>query len=194
MASIRLGCEGCRGGMRPYSEAPGGFAWKFLRGEDTCEKSKAWSHAWELRETGHWKSKVLEEQESRETAVGDSQFIVLLLLLSRFSHVRLCATPGTAAYQAPPSMGFSRQEHCSGLPLPSPQFIVRLEHMSGFGKWKGIWYMTVLRILPCRKKNIIWETREPWKDFKLRSDVVRSEFQKYWLENNSMYSETSLVV
>ena len=36
------------------------------------------------------------------------------------SRVRLLATPWNAAYQAPPSMGFSRQEHWSGLPLPSP--------------------------------------------------------------------------
>ena len=36
------------------------------------------------------------------------------------SCVRLYATPQTAAYQAPPSMGFSRQEYWSGLPLPSP--------------------------------------------------------------------------
>ena len=46
--------------------------------------------------------------------------LLLLLLLSRFSRVRLCATPWTAAYQASPSMGFSRQEHWSGLPFPSP--------------------------------------------------------------------------
>ena len=39
------------------------------------------------------------------------------LLLSR---LRLRATPWTAAYQAPPSMGFSRQEFWSGVPLPSP--------------------------------------------------------------------------
>ena len=44
--------------------------------------------------------------------------LLLLLLLSRFSHVRLCATPWMAAYQAPPSLGFSRQEHWSGLPMP----------------------------------------------------------------------------
>ena len=44
----------------------------------------------------------------------------LLLLLSRFSRVRLYATPQTAAHQAPPSLGFSRQEHWSGLPFPSP--------------------------------------------------------------------------
>ena len=40
--------------------------------------------------------------------------------LSRFSRVRLCVTPQTAAHQAPPSLGFSRQEHWSGLPFPSP--------------------------------------------------------------------------
>ena len=44
-----------------------------------------------------------------------------LLLLSHFSRVRLCTTPQTAAHQAPPSPGFSRQEHWSGLPSPSPQ-------------------------------------------------------------------------
>ena len=43
-----------------------------------------------------------------------------LLLLSRFSHVQLCATPETAAHQDPLSLGFSRQEHWSGLPFPSP--------------------------------------------------------------------------
>ena len=42
------------------------------------------------------------------------------MLLSHFSRVRLSATPETAAHQAPPSLGFSRQEHWSGLPVPSP--------------------------------------------------------------------------
>ena len=54
---------------------------------------------------------------------------LLLLLLRRFSRVRLCATPETAAHQAPPSLGFSRQEHWSGLPFPSPM------HESEKGKW-----------------------------------------------------------
>ena len=94
--------------------------------------------------------------------VSADESMLLLLLLSHFSRVRLCAThrwqptrlrrpwdspgkntgvachcllhcvkvksesevaqsrPWTAAYQAPPSMGFSRQEYWSGLPLPSP--------------------------------------------------------------------------
>ena len=44
---------------------------------------------------------------------------VLLLLLSRFSRVRLCATPQTAAHQASLSLGFSMQEHWSVLPFLS---------------------------------------------------------------------------
>ena len=49
-------------------------------------------------------------------------YTLLLLLLSQFSCVRHCATPETAAHQAPLSLGFSRQEHWSGLPLPSPMY------------------------------------------------------------------------
>ena len=49
------------------------------------------------------------------------QIQLLLLLRSRFSRLPLRATPQTAAHQAPPALGFSRQEHWSGLPFPSPQ-------------------------------------------------------------------------
>ena len=53
------------------------------------------------------------------------------------SHVRLLATPWTAVYQAPPSIGFSRQEYWSGLPLPSPPSVLS-GAQSGeeeIGKW-----------------------------------------------------------
>ena len=50
----------------------------------------------------------------------NAELLLLLLLLRRFSRVRLCATPWTAAYQAPLPMAFSRQEYWSGLPLASP--------------------------------------------------------------------------
>ena len=63
---------------------------------------------------------------------GDSGCLgwtLALLLLSRFSRVRLCVTPLTAAHQAPLSLGFSRQEHWSGLPFPSPM------HESERWKW-----------------------------------------------------------
>ena len=53
------------------------------------------------------------------------------------SRVRLFMTPWTAAHQAPPSMGFSRQEYWSGLPLPSPM------NLLGDHKWWGL--MTDMR-------------------------------------------------
>ena len=58
-----------------------------------------------------------------------ADMLLLLLLLSNISSVRFCATPQTAAHQAPPSLGFSRQEHWSGLPFPSPM------HESEKWKW-----------------------------------------------------------
>jgi len=47
---------------------------------------------------------------------------VKVKLLSR---VLLLVTPWTSTYQVPPSMGFSRQEYCSGLPLPSPDWVTK---------------------------------------------------------------------
>ena len=61
-------------------------------------------------------------------------------------HVRLFATPWTAAYQAPLSMGFSRQEYWSGMPLPSPKVLIQLNKKQTFwlksGKriWIDIFY------------------------------------------------------
>ena len=51
--------------------------------------------------------------------VMPGQVTLRLLLLSRFSRVRLCG-PRDGSLQAPPSLGLSRQEHRSGLPFPSP--------------------------------------------------------------------------
>ena len=57
------------------------------------------------------------------------------------SHVWLFVTPGTAAYQAPPSMGFSRQEYWSGVPLPSPCPSLTIS--------KFLFFMSVSPLLPC---------------------------------------------
>ena len=67
----------------------------------------------------HHSSKTAILQRSAFFTVQLSHPYMLLLLLSHFSHVQLCVTPWTAAYQAPLSMGFSRQEYWTGLPLPS---------------------------------------------------------------------------
>ena len=52
------------------------------------------------------------------------------LKVKSLSHVQLFVTPWTAAYQAPLSMGFSRQEYWSGVPLPSPFCLFYLDLIS----------------------------------------------------------------
>ena len=59
-------------------------------------------------------------KEVKLSLFADNMILYMLLLLHHFSRVRLCVTPETAAHQAPLSLGFSRQEHWSGLPFPSP--------------------------------------------------------------------------
>ena len=70
--------------------------------------------------------------------------------MKSLSRVRLLVTPWTAAYQAPPSMGFSRQEYWSGVPLPSP-WITKLVPLIDFeiffvllyNIWGKLWQMGI---------------------------------------------------
>ena len=73
-------------------------------------------------ERKHLLSRPSQAAEPRSRASSGDQvgLLLLLLLLSCFSHVRLCVTPQMAAHKAPPSLGLSRQERWSGLPFPSP--------------------------------------------------------------------------
>ena len=52
---------------------------------------------------------------------GKNLKLAIKVKVKSLSRVQLFATPWTVAYQAPPSMGFSRQECWSGLPFPSPE-------------------------------------------------------------------------
>ena len=56
--------------------------------------------------------------------------------MKSLSRVQLLATPWTAAHQGPPSMGFSRQEYWSGVPLPSPKITVAGMKLKMFAPWK----------------------------------------------------------
>ena len=56
------------------------------------------------------------------------------------SHVRLFAIPWTVAYQAPPSMEFSRQEYWSGLPFPSPEDLPNPGSNLGLPHWRQMLY------------------------------------------------------
>ena len=106
----------------------------------------------------HWRR---EWQYSLGNKEKGSILALLLLLLSRFSRVRLCATPYTAAHQAPPSLGFSRQEHWGGLPFPSP--------MHESEKWK--WSRSV--VADSKRPHALQPTRllRPW-DFPGKSTGV----------------------
>ena len=68
------------------------------------------------------------------------------------SRARLLATPWTAAYQAPPSTGFSRQEYWSGSPLPSPiDLLLLLAHTKKPLTQRLIWWK--LRLFPLHAHN-----------------------------------------
>ena len=59
------------------------------------------------------------DSPGKNTGVG-CHFLLQRMKVKSLGRIQLLATPWTAAYQAPPSMGFSRQEYWSGVSLPSP--------------------------------------------------------------------------
>ena len=63
---------------------------------------------------------ILQARTLEWVAVSFSNAWKWKVKVKSLSCVRLFATPWTAAYQAPPSMGFSRQEYWNGVPSPSP--------------------------------------------------------------------------
>ena len=79
--------------------------------------------------------------------------------MKSLSHVWLLATPWTAAHQAPPSMGFSRQEYWSGVPLPSPDTSTNVTHFT-----KQMTKMTGAMDTPEATIASLWETltSSPW--------------------------------
>ena len=74
------------------------------------------------------------------------------------SRVWLLATPWTAAYQAPPSMGFSRQEYWSGLPLPSLNSKGRYNHICKTIKYQALILSSHFIILKSTKEHS-WKFR-----------------------------------
>ena len=73
---------------------------------------------------------ILQARTLEWVAISFSKAWKWKVKVKSLSHVRLFATPWTAAHQAPPSMGFSRQECWSGLPLPSIICIDTLNFLS----------------------------------------------------------------
>ena len=137
--------DGKPGGLLSVGSHRVGHDWSDLAAAESILKYEMFSVDLFKRLGPFWKtdnewkkSKERKKKKQRQNLVFDLEntlgkgsllLLLLLLLLSRFSRVRLCATPETAAHQAPPSLGFSRQEHWSGLPFPSPM------HESENWKW-----------------------------------------------------------
>ena len=71
--------------------------------------------------SGSTVSGILQARTLEWVAISFSNAWKWKVKVKSLSRVQLLATPWTVAYQASPSMGFSRQEYWSGVPLPSPE-------------------------------------------------------------------------
>ena len=86
------------------------------------------------------------------------------------NRVRISATPGTATYEAPLSIGFSRQEYWSGLPLPSPVCTTRIvkiietESRMALSRWESHFLGRLIRSLGVPKERGVWNSQGGRKD------------------------------
>ena len=100
------------------------------------------------------------------------------------SHVRLLATPWTAAYQAPPSMGVSRQEYWSGLPLPSPK---KSWVLNNWWFWTVVLEKTLESSLDCKEiKPVNPKGNQSWifvgrTDVEAGAPILWLPYAKSWL-------------
>ena len=90
-----------------------------------------------------------------------------------FSYVRLFATPWTAAFQAPLSMGFSRQKYWSGVPSPSPKVTVRFQE----------------RKRKCKKKIDYWLLLELFLHVAEKAITTHNHIQQWYQEQKGDYSD-----
>ena len=107
-----------------------------------------WPHRWQpTRLPRPWDS------PGKNTGVGCHCLVQCMKVkVKSLSRVRLFTTPWTAAYQAPPSMGFSRQEYWSGVPLPSPMSL----QMAIFHSYHGWVIFPCVNISHLLKPNLVW--------------------------------------
>ena len=103
------------------------------------------------------------------------------------SHVRLLATPWTVAYQAPPSMGFSRQEYWSGVPLPSQIMLHKAHYKESWAQknwcfWTVVLEKTLENPLDCKEIQPVHPKGDQSWVFIGRSDV-EAETPILWLSD-----------
>ena len=86
-----------------------------------------WPHRWQPTRLPH--PAILQARTLEWVAISFSNAWKWKVKGKSLSHIWLLATPWTAAHQAPPSMGFSRQEYWSELPLPSQDHLWSLTYL-----------------------------------------------------------------
>ena len=119
----------------------------FLRHHQCCKWEQPATHvlSWlkSYRVMSHWLlSYDFEKQSFNVLGLTNEQgscgcFECQPTTVKSLSHVLLFATPWTVANQAPPPMGFSRQEYWSGLPLPSPRDLPNPGIKPTFPAWQA---------------------------------------------------------
>ena len=119
----------------------------YMLGEDKQQNHIKWSVTTkEGKEVNKQRQKKSGRQNGNKEQSIDQKTVTNML--SQFSRVRLCATPQTAAHQVPPSLGFSRQEYWSGVPLPSPLLITREMQIKAMR-----YHLIPFRMTYCRKQK-----------------------------------------
>ena len=97
--------------------------------------------------------------------------------MKSLSRVRLFATPWTVAHQAPPSMGFSRQEYRSGLPFPSPGDLPD----PGIEPWSPAFQADTLTSEPRGKNHsVMSDSATPWIVAYQSPQSMEFSRQEYW--------------
>jgi len=106
---------------------------------------------------------ILQARTLEWVAVSFSNAWKWKVKVKSLSHIRPLATPWTVAYQAPPSMGFSRQEHWSGVPLPSPIYICMHKYIHTYIRQTFMY--TWLKIPPAMQETWVWSLGWviPWR-------------------------------
>ena len=107
------------------------------------------------------------------------------------SRVRLLATPWTAVYLALPSMGFSRQEYWSGVPLPSPW---KQPKCPSIDEWiKTLWYIYIIEYYSAINKNEIMPFAATWIDLDIMffifviEECTRNYYFFFYCPKDSLY-------
>ena len=120
------------------------------------------------------------DSPGKNTGVGCHfllQCMKVKMKVKLFSHVQLLAIPWTAAYQAPPSMGFSRQEYWSGLPLRSfPVSVFSNESVLRI-RWPKYWSFRF--ISPSNEYSGLISFRMDWLDLLAVQGTLKSLLQHH---------------